>query len=144
MIVDTIKAGQKWQGKIAGDKITVLHADEHKTCYSYESHKSIASTTTFCVRNDVFLSAFKRVKRQSTTAKITLGLASAIHEVTQLGEGIIVRFKGEELGTRTCLSEFLGDYLYQCDRADGATLFVWLTDCTIRKTTIEAIHRDFC
>ena len=142
MTVDTIKAGQKWQGKVAGCKVTVLHAAEHKTSYHYGSHKSIASTTTFCVRNDVFLSAFQRVKRQSTTAKITRGIAEAIQTATLAGDGVIVRFKGRELGIeRVCDDGRTGVYY---DHDLGVNCHIALSLCTVRKATIEAIHREFC
>lgn len=80
------------------------------------------------------------MKRQSTTAKITLATIELLKSATDAGEGVIIRYRGVEMGLEQVDGK-MGFARY----GDGPLLAVLLTHCTIRKTTVaqlEACHND--
>jgi len=69
-------------------------------------------------------------KRQSTTAKVTKLTKLLIRQDVINGNGVIVRYKGEELG----IVDVLGDWL-----VDTEGTMVHYSRCTIRKTTLPRL-----
>jgi len=70
------------------------------------------------------------MKRQSTTAKITLSVSRRIMAECQDGSGVIVRHRGVEFGVVSVIRTASG---YVANTLEGVKLV--LSGCTIRKTT---------
>jgi hypothetical protein len=77
------------------------------------------------------------IKRQSTTAKITASLLATIKDCLQHGEGVIVRFKGQEYGV---IDISFGWLLTYCP--SGQVGMLDPAQCTIRKGLQDAVKTD--
>lgn len=80
------------------------------------------------------------MKRQSTTAKLTAATVRLIAAAHARGEGVIIRFRGQEYGTMQ-LSDDRTTIL--CIAADGSQHLIKIVGRpapTIRKATIDALH----
>lgn len=80
------------------------------------------------------------MKRQSTTAKLTAATVRLIAAAIARGEGVIIRWQGEEFGCYSLSGNRRHAY---CIAADGSEHIIPLYDRpapTIRKATIDALH----
>jgi len=74
------------------------------------------------------------MKRQSTTAKITKTTVQAIAQDVRNGNGVIVRYKGQEVGIVDVLQRGNTASLWLAVLFGGGV--VRLSECTIRKATL--------
>ncbi len=74
------------------------------------------------------------MKRQSTTAKLTLSTIRCIAQDVRNGNGVIVRYKGQEVGIVDVLQRGNTASLWLAVLFSGGV--VRLSECTIRKATL--------
>ena len=77
-------------------------------------------------------------KRQSTTAKVTMETYRLIAASVRGGNGVIVRYRGEELGV-VDTDDRGGIPCLVCD-GESCRFYVSAKRCTIRKTTVETLR----